>query len=250
MCTVSWLVRPGVGEVVFSRDEQRTRALAAPPEPRTIAGTPLLAPLDPVGGGTWIFVNAHGFVACLLNHYDARPSAAPAGAVPPVSRGRLLLALAAEAAVAGVEPRLRVALAGARYLPCHVLAFDRRGVGARWTWDGARLEAGALPECGLVSTSSFDGPRVVAARAAAFAAWRQAHPETAGAGLWEFHLAAGVRADAVSVRMSRPDARTVSLARVTVDGARLALAYAAREGDGGFAPASTHRLEPALVSPA
>lgn len=249
MCTVSWLVCPGAGDLVFSRDEQRTRALAAPPEACAVTGTPLLAPVDPVGGGTWIFVNAHGFAACLLNHYDALPPAGAASA-PPTSRGRLLLELAPATAVAGVGDRLCAALDRARYLPCHVLAFDRRGAAARWTWDGARLVTQALPPSGVVSTSSFDGPRIVAERAARYAAWHRAHPEADGAGLWQFHLAADVPVDAASVRMSRPDARTVSLTRVTIDGARLAMRYAAREGDGGFAPASTHRLEPALVSPA
>jgi len=71
MCTVTWQPLTGAGyEVVFSRDEQRSRALAEGPGYRTAGKLLIISPRDPQGGGTWIFANEKGYTGCILNRYD------------------------------------------------------------------------------------------------------------------------------------------------------------------------------------
>ncbi|MCU0794165.1 MAG: NRDE family protein [Opitutaceae bacterium] len=203
MCTVTWTARPDDGyQLLFSRDEQRTRPAASPPRVTAHAGFSLLAPHDPTGGGTWIFANGHGLTACVLNFYDA-----PAPPAPPADG---LLA---------ISPSAR-ALA--------------------WTWDGRQLTPRAAPTPGFITTSSFDASRVVPARHAAYAAWR----EEAAQDLPAFHRAASVSPDAFSVRMSRPDARTVSLTEVVCAPAErlLSMSYFPREADGPFSSGQTWQL--------
>jgi len=83
----------------------------------------------------------------------------------------------------------------------------------------------------LLSTSSFEAARVLPARRRAYLDRPPGQP------LAEFHLAANQPPDAVSVRMSRSDARAVSLTQVTCSRhGEILLYYADRRGDEGFAP--------------
>lgn len=240
MCTVSWTSREDHGyQLVFSRDEQRTRGIAGPPRALADSGVTLLAPHDPEGGGTWIFANGFGLTACLLNFYDA-----PAPPPPPPegreSRGRLLAALAPLPNANSLGRRLAQLVTPGRHLPCIVLALESSGQARGWTWDGRRLGDRSVITPGLLTTSSVDSPRVVAARQDAFAAWR----EKTGTSLLDFHRATSAVAGPLSVRMSRPDARTVSLTEVifeSVEG-RVSMTYSPREADGDFAPGQTWHL--------
>jgi hypothetical protein len=240
MCTVTWTARPDEGyQLVFSRDEQRTRPAASPPRLTAHAGFSLLAPHDPPGGGTWIFANGHGLTACVLNFYDA-----PAPPAPPAdgreSRGRLLQALAASPDPENFGQLLSQLAAPGRHLPCLLLAISPSARALAWTWDGRQLTPRAAPTPGFITTSSFDASRVVPARHAAYAAWR----EEAAQDLPAFHRAASVSPDAFSVRMSRPDARTVSLTEVVCAPAErlLSMSYFPREADGPFSSGQTWQL--------
>lgn len=57
----------------MNRDEKRTRGPEAPPEFHSDekTGVTTLAPIDKPSGGTWIGVNNHGVLACILNSYRA-----------------------------------------------------------------------------------------------------------------------------------------------------------------------------------
>lgn len=71
MCTVTILpLKPCVTRLVCNRDEQRSRALALPPQHYSNQGVDYLAPLDPVSEGTWIAVNQRGLLCVLLNRTD------------------------------------------------------------------------------------------------------------------------------------------------------------------------------------
>jgi hypothetical protein len=86
MCTVSVIAQPGLLRLVSNRDERRSRAAAIPPSSRSIDGVRVLAPTDPVSGGTWIACNAAGLAIALLNVNPAKPD----GRVPPRSRGDIV----------------------------------------------------------------------------------------------------------------------------------------------------------------
>lgn len=240
MCTVTWTARPDDGyQLVFSRDEQRTRLAARSPLVNHRADVSWLAPQDPEGGGTWIFANGHGLTACLLNFYDA-----PAPPPPPPegreSRGRLLQALAASPDPESFGRLLAQLAVPGRHLPCILLALAPAARALAWTWDGRQLAPRPAPTPGILTTSSFDAPRVVPARHAAFAAWREEDAQD----LPDFHRATSASPDAFSVRMSRPDARTVSLTEVvcTPSEGCLSMSYFPREADGPFSSGQTWQL--------
>ncbi|OUU90862.1 MAG: hypothetical protein CBC35_10660 [Planctomycetes bacterium TMED75] len=111
MCTLTILPRsPGEStqcgfRLVFSRDEQRTRASGTDPVvERTGVGHAIL-PRDPVGGGTWIATNDRGLAFALLN---VNPPEIESSTVPGLSRGILIPELLSchslDAVRSGLEP--------------------------------------------------------------------------------------------------------------------------------------------------
>ncbi|HKK19097.1 MAG TPA: NRDE family protein, partial [Opitutales bacterium] len=121
MCSISWQFHPEGYDLFFTRDEQRSRASAKPPSVHeTVRGIRYLAPIDPQGGGTWIFVNEHGLSAALLNAYELNDAAPPLQA--PQSRGQLLRALAAADTVESLDRQVKEAIAGHSYPPCFLVA--------------------------------------------------------------------------------------------------------------------------------
>jgi hypothetical protein len=73
MCTVTVWRDPTRVQVTMNRDERWGRAPELPPRTRSggPTGTAWTAPADGERGGTWMGVNEHGMVACLLNGYTA-----------------------------------------------------------------------------------------------------------------------------------------------------------------------------------
>ena len=63
MCTVSWRLDADGYELLFNRDELRTRAEGLSPSRHEAANTGFVAPIDPDGGGTWIAANQEAFDA-------------------------------------------------------------------------------------------------------------------------------------------------------------------------------------------
>ena len=71
MCSISWQINAEGYDLFFTRDEQRSRPPAeAPRINEAVEGASYLAPTDPQGGGTWIFVNEHGLTGALLKAYE------------------------------------------------------------------------------------------------------------------------------------------------------------------------------------
>lgn len=70
MCTLSWFFGEKDTHVFFNRDEQKTRAIAEPPQVVFINQIARLMPIDPVGGGSWLAVNEFGWAFALLNFYQ------------------------------------------------------------------------------------------------------------------------------------------------------------------------------------
>jgi hypothetical protein len=211
MCTVSWL--PGVGgyTLFFNRDERLTRASSLPPSLREGDGVRFVAPLDGESGGTWIAVNEFGVTVSLLNRYGDPTAPPPAH---PVSRGRLVLVLAAAADQAELEARLsRVDLSA--FQPFTLVAAAAGCSAWLAAWNGRALHLMRHSAPGLILTSSaFDEPAVAASRRLVFA-------QGLAAGITAERLAALHRSHLpapgpFSICMHRGDAETQSLSRITV----------------------------------
>jgi hypothetical protein len=220
MCTLSWVPRADGYTVFFNRDEQRSRALGLPPGERVLDGTRLVAPRDPQGGGSWIAANEHGVTLALLNGYG------PSRDVPDrVSRGRLVIMLADAAARADVTRRLR-ALPLARFAPFTLAAFAPGEPVAFGIWDGAVLTIGNRSRPGLLATSSsLDQRRAELERHGAFDAALEGRAPDERL-LDQLHRGHRGQRE-VAVCMHRPDAATVSLTRVAVGPALVAMGHEA-----------------------
>ena len=191
-----------------------------------------LAPIDPAEGGTWILVNEFGLVLALLNNYQANTE--PRGA--PISRGRLVLDLAEASGLAALSAGLgRAELA--RYRGFHLLVLPPAEPAALFDWDGLALRREDRPDAQrpLIS-SGHDLPGVRRRRLETFRLQVLEANGPEEQRLRDF-LASGPPAGApepvgaYAVRMSRPDARTVSQTEVFVDSERVRLRYRALPED-------------------
>jgi len=202
-----------------NRDELTTRTAALPPA-ITRAGSRLaIMPVDPESGGTWIGVNDAGLACSLLNVYGG---AAVASA--PVSRGTIIPPLMR---YADVESALMWAsqLDPGLYQPFRLLIADGREL-AECCSDGhvLRHRRQQLNDA-VIRTSSGLGDRLVAQpRAALFRKFLSATSnKVAAEDLFHLHQWRG--REAVSVRMRRANARTVSHTVIEVRELTVSLAY-------------------------
>jgi hypothetical protein len=219
VCTLSFRLEPDGFELYFSRDERRSRAPARAPEVHAAGSTRFLAPSDPEGGGTWITVNAHGVALALLNDYGARVAREFFE-----SRGRLLLALSDARDPRELQAHLR-ARSLAAYKPFELALFAPGEQVQRFAWDGRAL----VNECGArapFASSAVAHAEARSARRARFAESCGAPGVASSQALERFHREHAPARGALSTCMHRADAKTVSLTRVRVDRARVAMAYA------------------------
>ncbi|MBM4108675.1 MAG: NRDE family protein [Phycisphaerae bacterium] len=239
MCTVSIIsIRASDGRrgfrAVCNRDENRGRAAARAPEWRAVPGGEhpprAIYPVDPSGGGTWIAASSRGLLLCLLNLNES-----PAAMLPPASalrsRGLVIPDLIASTDSGEVGLALREMDLDA-FAPFRLVVADgcgARGVRmleARWDRDELRIaEVVRAPACFV---SSGLGDALAAPRLELFE--RHAR-ELEGAGGAEaqdrFHAHQWADRPEISVRMSRADARTMSVTTVTVLGSEVAMGYRA-----------------------
>lgn len=224
MCTVTWRREGHRLDVLFNRDELRTRPPALPP--RIIEAGPhrCVAPIDGRAGGTWLAANDRGLIVGILNFYDGQAAPPPAR---PCSRGRLVLDQMTHPDVASL--RAAFPATGLRVYPAFILLALDPSAGAVFHWDGRTLREDTPAEpFRPLSTSSFDTAAVLAARRARYA-------ELVGEGeprldvLMRFHADTHPRGGAYSVRMDREDARTVSFSRVSVTDNQVAFCYTDRD---------------------
>ncbi|MFP4158057.1 MAG: NRDE family protein [Opitutales bacterium] len=242
MCSISWQLHPKGYDLFFTRDEQRSRVSADKPSVHeTRHGIRYLAPTDPQGGGTWIFVNAHGLSGALLNAYELTDIAPQPAA--PQSRGQLLRSLTPSDTVESFGRNLKDSVARHSYPPCYLMAFGPTGTVGFWLWNGRKRITQPLPESQFFTTSSVQSVEVRASRSERFA--RELGPPPLSPAAMEcFHRDEASRLSAFDVRMSRPDARSVSLTHICHRREANTMHYAPREGDGFFAPfAPREKLE-------
>jgi len=205
--------------VGFNRDELVTRAPALPPATWTVGTRRAVMPIDPDSGGTWIGANDAGLVCALLNVNDGTPAS-----TAPLSRGSIIPSLLGCDDGVAAFARAR-ALPPERYHPFRLLIVDGHELIECWT-EGGRLEHRDEPlRVAVMRTSSALGDTVVAGpRAALFRTFLDnASDPVAATDLFHLHQWRG--REAVSVRMRRPDARTVSYTFVEVRDRSVSLVY-------------------------
>jgi hypothetical protein len=202
--------------VVCNRDELRTRPDAAAPAVTVVGGRRVVMPIDVASGGTWIAGNDCGLVFVLLNAYPPRSAAAPQlTAATPASRGLIIPILVSSSSVSeALERALR--LDTARFPPFRLMLLERYQLAECWTEDGRLRHRRAFLQAPLMRTSSSLGDALVSRpRRALFRRFTacSADPRAAQDA---FHDHQWPGAGAISVRMERPDARTVSRTCVEV----------------------------------
>jgi hypothetical protein len=77
MCTVTIIRHPGGIRLACNRDEQRSRPAALPPRIAAFGPRRAILPIDPVGGGTWVAVSDAGLAFTLMNSYMGGPPPPP-----------------------------------------------------------------------------------------------------------------------------------------------------------------------------
>lgn len=164
MCTLVAKYTADGWHVAMNRDEARTRAEGEPP--RLWPDVPMLAPVDPVAGGTWIGTRADGTWAAILNGY--LDDGSEGHVAQPKTRGRLIPEILAEHSPQRALREMDL---------MHTRSF-RLWMGwgeevIEFFWDNETLMETRLPadEWIMTTSSSLRQDDVKSARRAVFQAW-------------------------------------------------------------------------------
>ncbi len=167
MCTVTAWPGHNQTKIYFNRDEMKTRPRAKPLSAHTTGGTSWLGCIDPVGGGTWLGVNAYGVAVGLLNYYHAG-NVKEAIAGGSTSRGQLVVHLLGQGRAQKMETVMDSCSVHA-YQPFHCFVIQREGGGHIWTWNGQQLIKDRIEDAPwFYSSSSYKTHDVIAFRKARF----------------------------------------------------------------------------------
>ena len=207
MCTMTWWRDLDQYGVYFNRDELKTRPRATPPQ---IEGG-ILAPTDPVGGGSWLAVNQHGLIVGLLNHWQCTFKGSR-------SRGKLVMDLASCQSAQAVEEHL-TKMDLTAYSSFTILAMDSNGI-SRWDWQEQRLQESEA--VAPVSSSSYQPEEVLPARKKVYAELVGQMAKSSPKLLEAYHEAEG---EALGIRMCRPDAQTWSRSAIRVEPSQIHWEY-------------------------
>jgi Transport and Golgi organisation 2 len=211
--------------LVFNRDEQHTRPPAGPPRESCRDSVRIVAPVDPLGGGTWIATSSAGLVFAVLNEYPA--ATLPAGLVL-ASRGLIIPSVMSALSIPAVR-RAVSAIDARRFRPFRLVVAADEGV---WevVSDGRRLQEAAVGggQPVMRTSSSIDAIRVRACRTALFT---QLVSRASRRAQDAFHAFTWMGDPALGVCMAREDAGTVSITTVEVFADRVCMTYRPLSGD-------------------
>jgi hypothetical protein len=230
MCTVTVLpesvlspVRAGTEglrlRVACNRDELTTRPPADPPSILRIGPRWAIMPIDPESGGTWIGANDAGLVCALLNVYDGSHRGAAS-----LSRGTIIPLLLGFGDIDSALARA-CALPMARFRPFQLLLIDAREmVECRLRGRSLEHRREHLREAAIRTSSGLGDRLVTGPRTRLFRTFvGQASDPVAAEDLFHLHQWRGH--EAISVRMRRAEARTVSHTVVEVRDDTVRLVY-------------------------
>jgi len=225
MCTVTVIPLVGpLGEsralragfrLVINRDELRTRPIAQRPVTVTLPnGCAGAWPVDPAGGGTWVGAGAHGLAMATMN-VNPTPKPSMPAAKELISRGTLIpMMLDAESARSAIARLASVDTA--KMPPFRVIAVDGRDI-IEASWDRVDLNVTMRPMQACCFVSSGLGDVRAMPRLGLFDVMVGEHGVSQRM-QDSFHRHQWSERPEISVRMERPDARTVSTTSVRVFG--------------------------------
>ncbi len=232
MCTLSWTRNQESYQIFFNRDEQRSRSPAEIPQCIDHNRVPVLLPLDPDGGGSWISVNGHGLSLCLLNFYQ--------GTVPRkklISRGQLLRSLAHAESINNLNNQI-LTTDLTHYAPFTLVAFQiapdqHLAQEKMFQWDGVEIHS-SQPD-NMITSSSVKFEEVSKQRQELYIQEVSSSTSTdkhneqnpglnAGKHI-SFHASHGEVKNHRSVCMHREDARTVSFSHILVTNSHVEFNY-------------------------
>jgi len=231
MCTVTVLpMRRGQWplRVWCNRDERRDRPPALPPEVHPAGPNRAILPVDPVSSGTWIAANNAGLVATLLN-VNLRPDdyeRLPGVGLPHRSRGLIIPPLMQFDTVERALDAVAL-LTPTDYAPFRLIVINRTHYGDVYS-DGRSFafDRQPLEDDPLMFTSSGLGDHLVEEpRRRLFDRYFEEPVSTWTEQQAAFHRHVWPDNPELSVCMSRPDAKTVSLTAVEVSGTEVRLRY-------------------------
>ena len=229
MCTVTWVHDDDGYQLLFNRDEKRTRKPATSPQPAMRDGVRFLAPVDGDFGGTWIGVNELGVSVCLLNGANlTRSKFQPATSGQPESlksRGLLLLDLIAAPSVASACERLcRTDLSA--FEPFTIAALEPGPPVSLVEWNGAEKTVIPCGESYLpLTSSSFDAEGARTKRQDEYLRLLNPGGHVNANLLFAFHQSHGPAPSAYSPCMHRADAETVSFSWIRVTASQVDFFY-------------------------
>ncbi|WP_440905585.1 NRDE family protein [Catenovulum sp. SX2] len=221
MCTLTWQMLEGGYRLLFTRDEQRSRAPALLPQVDEKLAA--VYPLDPQGQGTWIATNKQGQTWCLLNLY-AEPNAEPTN-IRPIqaknSRGEIILMCLEQLTHSTLSDEqikdwLQLLCESKGFTPFTLCYFpevtEQQDYQPKyWQWDGQQITQGSLPKMFTSSGKLFS--EVKNNRQAVFAHMPKVNQQDAQ---WAFHQSHVPLKSHLSVCMHREDAKSISLTEVIV----------------------------------
>ncbi len=199
--------------LVTNRDEARWRPVAEPPVLHAVGERAAIWPIDPLAEGTWVGVNDAGLLLSILNGNPHPPPRLPSRSEL-ISRGRLIPRLLEEDAAEDAFARLERDFDLDAFAPFRLVAVDENGVHSA-VWDRERSLRPQRPSACACFVSSGLGDHLVAPRIELFNRFFKNQQAPTPAEQDAFHAHRWPERPELSVRMSRPDARTVS--RTTVE---------------------------------
>ncbi|MEH6452763.1 MAG: NRDE family protein, partial [Psychromonas sp.] len=209
MCTLTYLLTDTGYELFFNRDELRSRQQAIAPLLNNQLKT--IYPIDPVGKGTWLAVHESGLSLALLNFYHAQQDASGEY----LSRGKIIVSLMKDPN--NVINNLNK-MDFSEYLPFQLCIFTQdlslnKDKVRMFQWTGSLLQEVevTLP----ITSSSVAYPVVYKQRQVRFSELVNSSMPTREQ-LIAYHDSQETDTK-LSVRMSRPDAQTVSFSHIIVD---------------------------------
>ncbi|OEF30027.1 NRDE family protein [Vibrio rumoiensis] len=220
MCTVTWRITSGGYQVLFNRDEQRSRSIALPPNAFTQEGCTAFMPIDPDGQGSWIACNTAGLSLCLLNYYQGSK---PASATQ--SRGQLIRQLAHCQSKEDVLSHLEH-LNWQQFPPFTLVIFDPKQLTTSAKppsiiWDGITVQH--VEQTSPITSSSYEFESVSSARQSHFQQLGSNKPSLFQ--LLAYQMSHDPQKGSHSVCMHRDDAHTVSLTIINVEEGTVSMDY-------------------------
>jgi uncharacterized protein with NRDE domain len=227
VCTASVVPLEDGFRLAFNRDERRDRPTALAPAIQHLQHRVAVFPIDPLGGGTWIGVNDLGLAAALLNRTTT--PRVPTDPLRP-SRGQIIPALLdCQSLTEALDVCL--ALEPSRFNLFRLLLIqDAHGVVATSSDNGLSTDHIELERPWMLTSSSLGDSVVEAPRRQLFEQVFADDGESWGHAQARFHSHRWLDRPEISVAMSRPDAKTVSRAWVTVSSSTIQFRYRSFNG--------------------